>query len=198
MDEYRILKKYWWLVVLILVGMGLSVMDYKKWKYEETKNYGHGPDVVKPLELTKLFQNKVAGIRIRYPGEWKLEVNPKFDSLSNSKKTWEDVLIKNKREQVLEIGSFKLSEEYVSKNFPDVVNDEVKMIGTPLSRERQYIVTMAGDVVVLTWEKDGGVWQRAMVARGNRLVIMDVNNNNDEWKKWETTYWEMYKSLVLI
>lgn len=189
--------KYWWLGVLIFVGTGVSVWDYKNWRYEETKNYGHGPEFVKPLELTKQYQNKIAGLRMRYPAGWEVYVDAKF-KMQDARFNLTDLVKIGERVEVAMIGEVTIGVERINKNFPDVVNAEVAELPVKLARERDYIVVSTADMVVLTWEEGEVVYQRALASGRGKIVVTDVSKSKSEWKNLEKTFWEMYKSLVLI
>lgn len=193
---------YKWIVaLLIVVGVAVSVWDYKNWKYEETRNYGYGPDTAFSLVINRTYQNKLAGVRIRYPGEWEVKVNPKFE-VKNLKLTFNDVVTKNDRVWVVKLGGkMTVYVARLTKNMPDEVNNEVALINkiSKLNREREYVGTVAGTAVVLSWENEGTFYQRGMLSGNGKMVIVDLVDADATTKEvMEKTLIEMLKSVVLI
>lgn len=130
------------LALLIGVGVVFSVWDYKKWRNEETRNFGQGSGTSRitnnELRITQVYQNDEWGVRIKYPEGWNVEQTVKF--------------------------------ERTERNLPDIVDDEVVKIGK-LDREpdhvdtnitiltwrgRQMAITKGGMTVVKIEGPDGG------------------------------------------
>jgi len=196
--------------ILIVVGVGVTLVDYKKWRWEETRRFGHGyEEQLEPaVPLTKVYQNDIAGVRVKYPGEWGAEENSKFNlQNSNVIVRWEEVLEEEKRELVVQWpGGVRLYIENTDKNLADIADTEVKELeseGASLAGDREYINTDEASLVILTWEEvpETGnlvVWQRAMAQKKGRLVVLEAEMAKTEWLKWKKTLEEIYRSLVII
>ena len=175
------------LAFLIITGLGVSVWDYRSWRHEETKNFGQGPVGAAPLELTRVYQNKTAGFRVRYPDGWEIKENFKFKILNFKV-----------RYRVVEMGPVKMSVEKKNANMPDITNDEVKKIGK-LAREREYIGLGQGTAVILTWVGNGHFFQRAMVEHREQIVVLDLEAPMDtQVQVLERTFTEMVRGLTLV
>ncbi|TSC87922.1 MAG: hypothetical protein G01um101416_237 [Microgenomates group bacterium Gr01-1014_16] len=99
--------------LLLVVGVGFSVWDYKSWRREEIREYGKGPKInvqssMFNVQLTEIYQNDELGIRLKYPADWEIEKNLKI--------------------------------EKSGKNLPDLVDEEVARLGK-LDREPDHVST---------------------------------------------------------
>lgn len=116
--------------VVLTIGVGYSVYDYKTWRYEELKNYGHGPGDTQPKiqlpELVQLYRNEVVRIRLRVPAGWVIQENPKFQVLNpKSPPVLANLLVPEKREEVAKFGDRMTVEILKTKiNLPDFVRKE--------------------------------------------------------------------------
>jgi hypothetical protein len=189
-------------VVLLAVGVGITIKDYVSWRHAEMDNYGHGygqPEVA--MNLVNLFENQYLGIRIRYPQEWvKTE---KTDFLNTDKFPRRDLMLAlGKRYEVVRFGDvLTMSVEKVNKGLTDTVNAEVKNLEDQkisLIREREYVSTDEINLIYVTWRVGGSIHQRAMAVEGNRMVVIDGETTENEWKNIEPTVVAMYKSLIIF
>jgi len=76
----------------------------------------------------------------------------------------------------------------------DRADREVEMLlkkGIKLSREREYTAVETAAITILTWEEGGALMQRAMMAPGDRLIVIDAVDE-------EGTFRAMLSSLVII
>jgi hypothetical protein len=82
-------------VLAFFVGIGVSYwFDYRVWRHEETKNYGQGVGGVRrpdPEKLDTVYQNDVAGVRIRHPNKWKAIEDTRL-KVSDPKKKLVDIV----------------------------------------------------------------------------------------------------------
>jgi hypothetical protein len=189
---------------VVLAGMGLSVArDYRVWKYEETKNFGHGPKNLSPAKkLDVVYQNDVAKIRIRYPGDWKVTENPVFGESGDLKlqRSWAEILAGGSRLELAKIGSVGVEVQKAVLGIVEAADAEergIKQAGKSVG-DRIYINTDKISLVVLTWQDAGVQYWRAMGVKSGRMVSIEMNNPIGEWDKYEATYTEMLKTVVII
>lgn len=68
--------------MLLVIGTALSIRDYRVWRYEETKNFGHGPGGDVPAvslpDLVQVYKNDVLQVRLRIPEQWAVKENSLF------------------------------------------------------------------------------------------------------------------------
>ena len=62
--------------LLLVIGVGITVWDYRQWRSAETAKYGQGwGDIDKPaLALTSMYQDEGGGLRMRLPAGWSQEM----------------------------------------------------------------------------------------------------------------------------
>lgn len=197
-----------------MVGVFLSINDYRNWKKEETKNYGHGPleKLALPLELAVRYQNDVAGIRLRYPQDWIAKDQTLFLAASYKIPTsWKTLLGVEKRYQVTTILSSDevdptvkidlYEQRAINPDVTTVLEREAKKLeseGIVFSRNRDYLNTNRENWMVLTWEKGEKTFRYGIAVRGERIVIVIASCNKSELDKWIRTLDEITKSSVLI
>lgn len=177
------------ITLLLLAGIGYSVWDYKKWRWEETRAFGKGPEESAKSEVlsTKLiiYQNGVVGIRIKYPEGFKINENPKFEVL-NPKQKFEDVVRMGERVEVVNFGDkVKINVERTDLGLSDASDRETGRI--ELARERDYINTEKLSITILTWAQG----QRALAKIGEKLIVIDSQVD-------QKLFFEILKSLVPI
>lgn len=188
----------------MVAGMVFSVADYKKWRRAETENYGHGPGEIRPkLVLGELYQNDVAGIRMRYPSGWRTF------TYENYRNQGGEIVKKISTPEVVrffdpkrEGGSFNL-EVAVRKGSRNLM-DEVDLViagekakGWTVVGQRRY--WQAGEIPVtglLTEMAERMTWW-GWAQKGDRLIQMnwegdktEVGENEGTFKGvWESTVW---------
>lgn len=173
-------KKSIILGVALAMGVALSVRDWQRWRYEETKNYGHGPGGAGELEEQArrrkwaLYQNEAVGIRLRYPEGWEVKEN----SVSSGKREKVSVV------RFGEGGGWRIDvgveELKTGANLNEVVDREIKTLkglGATLVGERQNLNTERVSAVILTWEEGGEKRQRGVTVGGGKIVVVDVRND---------------------
>lgn len=190
------------LIGLILAGGVWSYKDYQEWKHLEMDKYGHGyGEAVPAMALANLYENQILGVRIRYPDTWKVDEAKEFINLS-PKITRNTLLRSGKRQTFVWLGTrVKISVQKVNQSLVDLVNMEetnIKNKNWEMLRERENVNTDEANIVILTWKQGGIIHQRAMAMDDNRLVVIDSNAVESEWKVVEATVLEMYKSLVIF
>lgn len=163
---------------LIVIGVGVTLVDYQQWRHAELDRYGQGWSDLNPPApaLTRLYQNLELGIRMRLPE--KTEVD-----------------------KILKIGV-----NTSDIGLTDLVRDEAERIkneGNKLSRDWEYVNTEKINLTVLTWNEDtagGGQMTRQLVMakKANRVLKIEVGIDNGDWGKWENTLLEIYKSVEFI
>lgn len=203
------------LIVALLMTLGVggvfSYRDYKEWKNEELKNYGHGPGglYANPLEAKEHFENQFVGIKFNYPSEWKIEVNKRF-VVSNPKLVFKTYVTPNVIQELVgfervtdggkeEVG---VNVGIVAKtNLVDYVNaDIVKQIkaGKNLVGERQYINSDRSNWTIVNFvEKDMAV-KRAYAISGERMFVIEFRYPPTEEMKVLRTYEEFIKNVIVI
>ncbi|HBC73123.1 hypothetical protein A2379_00030 [Candidatus Amesbacteria bacterium RIFOXYB1_FULL_47_13] len=189
--------------ILLIAGMVFTVWDYRDWKWEETRKYGHGyEDQLAPaVALTRTYQNDLVRVRLKYPEEW--EIN----EISNSALTFEEMVKEGGRVVVAQWpGKMTLSIEKTTRGLPDIADEEVRLLnkaGVNLSKEREYISTQETNMTVLTWEKPNAVRQQEVIQRGlaekkGRLAVAEAKVSQADWLKWGKTFWEIYRSIIIF
>ena len=187
--------------VWLLTGVGVSIWDYRNWRYEETKNYGHGPDVEKATwRLTRIYQNNLAKIRIRYPEGWEVVTASAF--IDEARIEWpgdgEVVEFRNKNLNV------RVS---VSKAEGSLTEWENKFLqeADPGERpygDRQVVNTDRGSMTILTWQRFAGsqtfMRQWGVAKKGELLVVVKFDSGLVDFKIDEVNFREMIISLVLL
>ncbi|HJZ06273.1 hypothetical protein A2634_02380 [Candidatus Amesbacteria bacterium RIFCSPHIGHO2_01_FULL_48_32] len=173
----------------IALGVGFSIWDLNQWRHAEMDKYGQGPGgagdelPVISYQLDRVWQNKEAGVRIRYPGEWPIKENSKFEILNPKIQ----VLVRFEEK-------IKISVEKIEGGFSDRVDEEVRnleKVGIKMAREREYVTVETASITILTWEENGQLIQRAMTAKKDWLVIIDGYGAEEVLRA-------MLESLVLI
>ena len=171
----------WILGAIVAGGVVFSVWDYNLWRHAERDKYGQGPGgasdqkLVTSDQLDRVYQNKEAGIRIRYPNELGATAGKKGEVVRFGEKI------------VVRVESMK-------GGLTDRADREVEMLlkkGIKLSREREYTAVETAAITILTWEEGGALMQRAMMAPGDRLIVIDAVDE-------EGTFRAMLSSLVII
>lgn len=177
-------------LVLLAVGMVGSVNEYRKWRADETSNYGQGPQGEgsgTKLATDKLYQNDVAGFRIKYPASWEIVANPLF---ADGKNSLSQISRMDESAEVVNLGGrIRISVLRSSLNFTDLVDREAKKMD--LVREREYINTEKVSIVILTWKQNGRERQTAFVHKGEGKVIVLEQDGVDGWQ-------EVLKSVVIL
>ena len=78
----------------------------------------------------------------------------------------------------------------------EVQNLEKK--GIKLIKDRDYITTESINLTVLTWNEGELTKQLAMASKDNRLTVVQTSCVQGEWKMYANTFWEVYRSLILL
>lgn len=200
--DFKLQKHQLLLGLLLVIGVGWSVRDYKLWRNAELDKYGHGyGEEIPPLILGNLYENQFWGVRIRYPGGWIVDEADEFVDLP-PKKRQADLLAIGQRKPVVWLGkNVKLSVERVKISLVDLANREegvIKNKQPEMVKEREYINTEEVNVIYFTWKEGGIMHQRAMTSEGDKMIVVDSDTIESEWKSLEPTFREMYKSLVMF
>jgi hypothetical protein len=181
-------KKALWIIIgtLVIIGVGFTFWDYIQWRHEELDRYGQGwKDLEAPaMQLEQMYQSKLLGVRLRLPAGWKIE----------------DEGRKIEVEGIMTV-TITTSQEGLT----DLVNSEVaklKASGKELAWEREYVTTEKMDMTVITWQEElpGGraqLKQRVMGKMRDKLIRLEVAVPEEEWGKYEKTFWEIYKNLEM-
>lgn len=184
-------KKKWQIIGLgvFLAVLGIkSVWDWRVWRIEETKNYGHGPGELKPTwQMTQNWQNDIYKIRIKYPKGWSVEEgNGQVVKFSDGTET---AVIKSVRV----FGNLKDQEDMLIKN----AGSDERLYG-----ERQYLNTDKTSMTILTWQKFSAgetvMIQKYLAKKGDNLVTVEFFSSLADWRKNEPNFKEMAKTLVLF
>jgi len=202
------MRKIIWTVlgVLIVIGVAVTIWDYRNWRMAELAKYGQGwGDLKAPaLNLTTMYQNNPAGFRIRLPNDWKVtEAKPFLNSAINRGA----VPLTFQSQEVINInGIMTVNIRYADGNLPDIGAAAVTKItggGHRLSRDWEYANSDKINMTVITWQvnlADGKteVRQEAMAKKGNKLVEINTVVPFEKWGNYENTVWEIYKNTELL
>lgn len=175
---------------LLIAGVIFTLWDYKNWRREETRLYGLG----KPVEvgyspaadLGETFTNSVAGVRIKYPKDWKIRSNPELEK--------EGAHLSGNKIEVLEMSSggvtVTVSVQEVKQDLP-VIADKM---AAGIVKERDYITSATAAWTILTWSDK----QIALAKKDNRLYVVEATFEKSAWKQFSKTFEEIYRQAVLI
>jgi hypothetical protein len=201
------LKKYWWVGVVVVVGMGVSARDYVNWRREETKNYGHGPlmNQANAMELGQRYSNGYVGFRMRYPVGWTQEEKLKKPEgglegeVNRYQPTRQTEVIKVKNEG----GSVEVtvSVDRLRGDVVQVLDQEVERLeseGIVLDKEREYWHTEREDWGVVTWTQGEARTKRAYAVDQLRMVMVEVRCEVGVWDEFAKTLDEIIKAVTLI
>ena len=163
-------KVIWGVIgVLILLGVGVTVADYRQWRRVETERYGQGwADMRQPaLELTWMYQNKPAGIRMRLPTGWKVEEDLRFKDEAPTLQEGEVVMVAQIEKMM------KVSVAVTGETTTELVNQEVEKLrasGVSFLAERRSVNTERMDWLMLAWEAElpGGKSETTQKVWGKR------------------------------
>jgi len=207
--NYLMSSKTGWLVLaaLLFVGVIKTVADWKQWRYEETAKFGQGwgDRRAESMALDGLYQNTLAGVRIKYPAVWTATNAPQFATHPEGVRLADKVAM-GSREQVAEIKPYvTILVERGTLSLSDWADREVARIqkeGYSLRQERDYINTDKVNLVVLTWEEgeggQKGIRRRAAALKENVFVIIESDLPAADENKYSRTIEEMWRSLVLL
>lgn len=164
--------------LLIAVGVIFTVWDYKNWRIEETKNYGHGwaenREVAPAQKLKEVYTNAPLKFRIKYPEGW-----------DAGEMTFRDPSGRVK---------MQVRVEKDARDFSAIADEMAEGV----TRDRSYINTETASLTVLTWEGARETKQVAMAKKNDRLYKITVTCESGVWKFWFATLEEIYRSLVLL
>lgn len=204
--------------LLLGVGMYLSIKDYRSWRYEETKNYGHGPgELYSPAEqLSEKYEAKVIGFRLRYPWGWKLDVDSEFQKLLASEeartqpKKWEQIfkegsmtdaltLQKTGVEQIVPTISLKLGTTRTVST--DYVTTELarykQMPGVRLVGDRDYVNTDRVQWTIITTQLNSKETKHAYMMVGERLFVATMDYAIGKHYVYLRTFEDFLRNVVV-
>jgi hypothetical protein len=172
-------KRLMWVVAgLMAVGIGVTLVDYIGWRHAETDKYGQGwNDLKSPAEeLSNMYQDPIAGFRLRLPKGWKLG----------------------------ELVTVTMASSDIG--LTEIVTDRVEALksrGIKLDRDWEYANSEKINMTVITWEEEqsGGTTltrQEAMAKKGPKMLDINVSVPTGDWGKYENTFWEIYKNAEIL
>ena len=173
-------KKIWLLVIslLLIVGVGFTLWDYKNWRWEETHKFGQGgsatSEFLPAMKLEGVFSNRIRGVRIKYPKSWDVGEMEFREPFGRAK-----VAIRVKKD---------------TANLSDIADS----LAGGVTAERDYIDAQGLAITILTWTGDKEVRQVALAKKGDRLVTIEVTCESGAWKIFSKTFEAMYRTLVLL
>lgn len=178
------------IALLLLVGIGYSIWDYKKWRWEETRAFGQGPEESAKSEVLSakliIYQNGVVGVRIKYPEGLQINEGSRFKVQDSIKMGFENLVRMGERVEVVNFGDkVRVSVERTELGLSDASDREAGRI--ELTREWDYINTEKLSITILTWAEG----QRALAKIGEKLIVIDSQID-------QKVFFEMLKSLVPI
>lgn len=198
-----------WGVIMVVVAVGavMTVKDYRQWKNAETMKYGQGwKDLSKPpMILEKLYSNKLTGIRLRVPQEWRIEEKSGADGNVNLK--WDQVVKSGQRMEVATVND-QMTVEIMNKevNLSDEVAAQMSRLsglGMVVDKDVTYVNSDKFNLTVITYTEElpGGkanMRQDAYGMKANKLIKLSVTVPEESWGDVKNTYGEIYKSVEII
>lgn len=191
---------------MVAAGVVVSVRDYKAWRYEETKNYGHGPleSLAEPRELAQRYANEYAGFRMRYPAGWQAEEILKnrtdltaLGEVYEPKELTGAVLLEDGRGEV----EIRVSVDQARGDLVTVLEEQVRAAegeGIKLVREREYLNTDREDWGVITWEVGERTVRLAVAVAGGREVVVLASCTTKNLGQYIRTLDEIIKSINIL
>ncbi len=190
-------KAHLTLVAVIAVGVVFSVLDYRDWKRAETANFGKGSAQTAAYKaaqnLVGPYINDVVKMRLWYPDGWEVIEDPKkiFNFMDGKK--YEVVKLKDQFGRATVIVS-------VQADNRDLINiADAEAVG--VTDDREYLTVNGANMTVLTWSHFAGstqVRQLVLTKKNGGLFRMEVICEKTSWETLAKTFWEIYKSWVLI
>ena len=180
------LNKKWILIGgLVLAGVLFTFWDYRNYRKIETENYGHGPGAkIVTWKIDRLFQNEIAGVRIKYPEELKLDEKKMIF-------TGEGVTVSLKVQE--EKGSLK---DWEDKEIAGLAKNE-QMYGERSSENTERV-----NMTVINLQRFEGdktfMVSRYLAKKNNKLCILEFTTDLADWEKNEGNFKEMARTLVLL
>jgi hypothetical protein len=188
------MKVYHFAIVgIVAIGLVVSFFDYKDWRYQETHRLGKGWSVQNeliPAGKLSTYQDSTIRLRLKYPDGWDVEEDRIAKRVVKARFVNPFVLNLEGMHTKVEIST----QEAVG-NLPDIVKVEEGKVGT-LLREWEYVNGEKMGFTIITWEKPGWTYQRALGVYGSRLVIINVECETGMWNSYAKTFEEIYKSVV--
>lgn len=198
--------------------MYLSIQDYRSWRYEETKNYGHGPGelYVPAEEMTEKYEVKVLGFRIRYPWGWKLNVDSDFGALVTREesrrqpRSWEELfpsrsmtqaftLEKVGVEQISPMVTFEIGTTLIGST--DYVTGELdrykQMTGVQIVGDRDYVNTDRVQWTLITTQSEGVETKHAYMIMGGKLFRATMQYATGRHFTYLRTFEEFLRNVVV-
>jgi len=184
------------LLVVLVVGIVFTLVDYKKWRDIEFGRYGQGPTTNQPiapaLSLEGRYQNTLVRLRVAYPASWKVFENPATADAKHPPKI--DKLVEVVRFDAGNEVLAYVTAEKISRNLVDEMDSVAKKF--TLSREREYISTDKANFTILTWITGSTTHQAAYTTHNTIMFTIYSQSPTAVWTNYEKTFWAMYTSLI--
>ena len=173
---------------LLVFGICFSIWDYRDWWKIERERYGQGPQEGQGLSPA----GKLVGPVASSFGKFRLRVPESWDKLESK----EVLRFKHPFAQRGVYPTLTAWSEKTQLDLPQATDAEAKKY--TLTQELDYINTDTTSIVVLTWTDGELTKQQAMAKKNDRLVKIQTSCLTSEWKIYANTFWEVYRSLVLL
>lgn len=192
------------LTIIVGVGIVFSVLDYRDWKRAETANFGKGSAQTAAYKaaqkLVGPYINEVVKMRLRYPDGWEIIEDSRFKMLDARNKfnfsdggRYEIVKLKDQFGRA----TVTVSVQADNRDLINIADEEA--VG--MTEDREYLTVNGVNMTVLTWSGFAGstqVRQLVLTKKNGELFRMEVICEKTSWETLAKTFWEIYKSWVLI
>lgn len=189
------------ITLFLIFGITYSIWDYIQWRHIEFDHFGQGQrdsDIgEQPAKLSNLYSSSYAQVRFKYPDIWELSENPKIQEKGFKFGPRLEVLrIERPFVSYILRPTLSIEVERVDTGHNDWINKEAEK--HTLTEDRSIINNDKAQLVVMTWDEDATTVQEAVGSKEDRMYIFKAVTEKGAWKTYKNTFWEIYKSVVLL
>lgn len=184
-DRYNRAMGIFWkstIVIALIVGLAISIDDYRQWRRAELANYGQGSQnavVFEPaLPLDKPYSNYDYNFRIKYPAGWQVVEGVEEELVR---------FVEPNAEATVTVLA-----QTEKRNLTDFVVTQ----STGITRDPEHIKTATADFTILTWADETTTTQKAFTKKGSTIIIVTATCASTAWLKYAQTFAALYQSGV--
>lgn len=189
------------LVIIVGAGLVFSVLDYRDWKRAETANFGKGSAKTAAYKAAQTlvgpYTNGVVNMRLKYPDGWEITENSNL-KLQDPKNLFN--YMDGKKYEVVKLkdqfgrATVTVSVQADNRDLINIADEEA--VG--VTDDREYLTVNGANMTVLTWSNSSQVRQLVLARKDGKIFRMEVICEKTSWETLAKTFWEIYKSWVLI